>query len=279
MLSSFFLAQTYIGRRYNRFHLGVFWIFFPTAMVLFGTIISSRQLNLSDYGFDQHYTIWVILPFVIFRAITESLEITQKLLQQVFILHRSIVIKNLDVFFASFIVTFYHIFLDLILAISVIFIFSLNSYLNIIVYIYIYLISIMIGIMLGMITGVVSMLVYDTRFFNKILRVAIIFCTPIFYIMPKTGIVEIINTINPFTYIIIASRDVIIFGLNDNVLICLAFSIPIILLAIIFTIKLKKFLKIINSTLVKGVVGQTLAWAVIAKTPIKKIPKNNDKNK
>ena len=271
IISSYYLANTYIARRYNRFHLGNFWIIFPTLTVLVGTLVSSTQLNLKSYGFEFHYTVWVILPFVVFRAITESLDITQKLLQQVFILYRSVFIKNYDVFFASIIVTLYHIALDLILAVAVIIIFNFESIIYIFIYVYIFFFGIIIGVSMGVITGIISMLIYDIRFFNKILRIAIIFCTPIFYIMPKTGIVEFINKINPFTYIIVASRDVVIYGFNNNVITCLIFSIPIILLAVFFTIKLKSYLKIINSTLVKGVVGQTYACSIVNKTPIKKI--------
>jgi len=270
-ISSYFLTQTYLYRRYKRFHLGLFWIFFPTLMVLFGTIVSSKQLDLKSFGFEIHYTLWVILPFIVFRSITETIDIAQKLIQQCFILYRSVIIKNFQIVISIILITFIHIFLDLILGVIIIAYFTDMEFLNLLIFVYLYFLGLIIGLIVGLTTGVLSMLYYDIRFLNKIIRGAILFCTPIFYIMPKDGIVEIINLINPFTYLILASRDIIIYGFTYNVILCLIFSIPLFLILIFFSFKLKSYLKIINSTLVKGVVGQTYSWGVVGKTSIKNV--------
>ena len=79
ILSGYMVSKIFFSKKYKRFHLGFFWTFFPTIILLIGTIISSKQMNFKEFGFEHHYTLYVILPFVIYRAITESFDLTCKL--------------------------------------------------------------------------------------------------------------------------------------------------------------------------------------------------------
>ena len=96
--AGFFLAKVHFARRYKRFHLGAFWTFFPTLIVLFGAYVSSKQLDLSSYGFEYHYVLYVMIPFVVFRGITETFDVSQKLIQLSFILQRSMTVKSHHIF-------------------------------------------------------------------------------------------------------------------------------------------------------------------------------------
>jgi len=274
LFAGFFLAKVHFARRYKRFHLGVFWTFFPTFLVLLGAYISSKQLDLESFGFKYNYVLYVILPFIIFRGITETFDVSQKLIQLSFILQRSITIKSHHIFTGCILASLYYLIVDLFVAIVVIFIFysDLNGYY--LIYLFFFFYSIFIGVLISCLLGPLCMLIYDFRFISKFLRVLILAGTPIFYILPKDGIVSYINQFNPFTYIVLASRDVVLSGITPVVtytLFSTIFSLSIFLFIIIF---FEYQIKIINSTAVRGVVGQTYAWQLILNTS----KKNNDKN-
>lgn len=271
--AGFFLAKVHFARRYKRFHLGVFWTFFPTLLVLFGAYISSKQLDLSSYGFEYHYVLYVMIPFVVFRGITETFDVSQKLIQLSFILQRSITIKSHHIFTGCMLASLFYLVVDVI-AVLGIFSFFYNEIKGFyFFYLIIFLYSVFIGVLISCLLGPMCMLIYDFRFISKFLRVLIIACTPIFYIFPKEGIVFYINKYNPFTYLILASREVILEGLTPLVLNIL-YSTFFSFIAFIFIIFLFEYqIRIINSTAVRGVVGQTYAWQLILSTGLK-----NDKS-
>ena len=274
LFASFFLSKAHFARRYKRFHLGVFWTFFPTILVLIGAYVSSKQLDLESFGFKIHYVGYVIIPFIVFRSITETFDVSQKLIQLSFILQRSLNIKSHQIIAACLMSSFFHLSLDIITAIIILTYFHESlSHLSWLYFIFIFY-SVFIGVFISIILGPVCMLIYDLRFISKFLRVIILACTPIFYIIPKDGIVYILNKFNPFTKLITSSRDVVFYGLTHDVKIIL-FIIPVTIIIFILSLKLlEKQIKIINSTPVKGVVGQTYAWNLIFKTPL-----SNDKSK
>jgi len=78
LIASFFLSKVYFSRKYKRFHLGIFWAFFPTLIVLIGATISSKQLDFKEMGFEYNYVLWTIPSFVIFRAIRRITNRTKK---------------------------------------------------------------------------------------------------------------------------------------------------------------------------------------------------------
>ena len=268
--ASLFLSKIFFYKRFKRFHLSFFWIYMPTLSVLIGTLIASKQLNLNLYGFQVHYTLWVIPPFVIFRSITESIDAGQKLVQISFLVQKSLNVKNYQIFLSCIFTSISLLIFDILLAIGIIIYFSDSiSVYQIVIYLIFFVYGILIGSTFSIFFGSLSMLLYDLRFFSKLLRVLILFCTPIFYIIPKSGIVEILNIYNPFTYLISASRGVIIDGVSENVYLVLTSLILVTLISIIFLYKFKFWIQIINSTLVKGVIGQTYAWFIVFKTKTK----------
>jgi len=268
--ASLFLTKLFFYRRYKRFHLSFFWTFFPTFSVLIATIISSKQLDLKSFGFEIHYTLWVLPAFVIFRSITESIDVGQKLIQISFLAQRSLNIKNYQIFLACIFASLIILVFDILLAAGIILFFLEDiNIINISIYFFFIIYGILIVTVFSIFFGTASMLIYDLRFISKFLRGFILFCTPIFYIMPKSGIIEFINKFNPFTYLISSSREVIIYGMTENVIFTLASFIFLLILAIIFLNKFKLWIQIINSTLVKGAVGQTYAWYVVFRTKTK----------
>lgn len=273
--AGFFLAKVHFARRYKRFHLGAFWTFFPTLLVLFGAYISSKQLDLTNYGFEYHYVLYVMIPFVVFRGITETFDVSQKLIQLSFILQRSMTIKSHHIFSGCVLASLFHLLIDVIAIFGIFSFFYSEIEGYYFYYLIIFFYSIFIGVLISCLLGPMCMLIYDFRFISKFLRVLIIVCTPIFYIFPKEGIVFYINKYNPFTYIIIASREVILEGLTPLVLNIL-YSTVFSFIAFIFIMFLFEYqIRIINSTAVRGVVGQTYAWQLILSTGFK----SNDKNK
>ena len=267
-VSSFFLSKIYYYRKFKRFHLGIFWTFFPTLIVLIGAIISSKQIDFTDFGFEYNFVLWSIPAFVIFRAITETFDISQKIVQLSFILQRSLNIKSFHIFISCIFASCFHLILDLIL-IFLIFVFIFDGlFFNLILYLYIFSFSIILSVFISIIIGPFAMLIYDLRFISKFLRVIILACTPIFYISPKEGLVSYLNSFNPFTIIIESSRGALLNGLNLEFFKIFLFS-PILILLIMFYLKIfSKHIQIINSTPVKGVVGQTYAWVNIFRTKL-----------
>lgn len=274
-VSSFFLSKIYFYRKYKRFHLGIFWTFFPTLIVLIGAIITSKQLDFANFGFEYNYVLWTIPAFVIFRCITETFDISQKIVQLSFILQRSLNIKSFHIFLSCILASIFHLSLDLILIFFLSTYFFDGIYFNLILYLYIFIFSISLSVFISIIIGPFAMLIYDLRFISKFLRVIILACTPIFYLSPKDGIVSLINTFNPFTIIIESSREALINGLTNDIT-KIIFASPFLLFLILIYFKIfTKQIKIINSTPVKGIVGQTYAWVNIFRTKLKN---KNDKN-
>ncbi len=267
-VSSFFLSKIYFYRKYKRFHLGIFWTFFPTIVVLIGAIISSKQLDFTNFGFEYNYVLWTIPAFVIFRAITESFDISQKIVQLSFILQRSLNIKSFHIFFSCVFASIFHLSLDLILIFFLSLFFFDGIYINLILYLYVFIFSIILSVFISIIISPFAMLIYDLRFISKFLRVIILACTPIFYISPKEGLVSYINNYNPFTIIIESSRGVLLNGFIDE-MIQIVFITPLLVFLILIYFKIfSKHIQIINSTPVKGVVGQTYAWVNIFRTKL-----------
>ena len=269
--TSLFLSKIFFYRRFKRFHLSFFWTFFFFICVFVATIVSSKQLNLQQFGFEIHYTMWVIPAFVIFRSLTESIDAGQKLIQISFILQRTMNINSYQIFFACFFTSFIILIFDIILITAIYYYFAesfeISKY---IIYLLIFSNGIVIGTIFSMLVGSAGMLIFDLRFISKFLRGIILFCTPIFYIMPKSGVIEIINKYNPFTYLISAGRDILIYeNLTKNEIVTFYSFAATFLLFVIFIIKFKEWQKIINSTLVKGAVGQTYAWYIVLRTKTK----------
>lgn len=269
--TSLFLSKIFFFRKFKRFHLSFFWTFFPTISVFIATIVSSKQLNLQQFGFEIHYTLWVIPAFVIFRSITESIDTGQKLIQISFILQRTLNINTYQIFFAIFFTSFTILSFDIILITAIYYYFAENFEIyKYLIYLIIFSNGIFIGTIFSMLVGSAGMLIYDLRFISKFLRGIILFCTPIFYIMPKSGLIGIINQYNPFTYLISAGRDILIYeSLTKNEMVTFYSFVATFLLIVIFIFKFKEWQKIINSTLVKGVIGQTYAWYIVQRTKTK----------
>ena len=78
LIASFFLSKVYFSRKYKRFHLGIFWAFFPTLIVLIGAIISSKQLDFKELGFEYNYVLWTIPAFVILELLLKLLILRKK---------------------------------------------------------------------------------------------------------------------------------------------------------------------------------------------------------
>ncbi len=276
LIASFFLSKVYFSRKYKRFHLGIFWAFFPTLIVLIGAIISSKQLDFKELGFEYNYVLWTIPAFVIFRAITETFDIAQKIIQLSFILQRSLNIKSYHIFMGSIFASLFYLLIDIILISIVVFYFFGEINFEFLLYIYVFIFSVFLSVFISVIIGPFAMLIYDLRFISKFLRVLILACTPIFYLPPKEGIVFYINKFNPFTIIIESSRDVILEGVSNDLILVIITSIICLIISTLYFKIFSKQIQIINSTAVKGVVGQTYAWVNIFKTKLKN--KENVKN-
>jgi lipopolysaccharide transport system permease protein len=268
--AGFFLAKVHFARRYKRFHLGVFWTFFPTFLVLIGAYISSKQLDLESFGFKYNYVLYVMLPFVVFRGITETFDVSQKLIQLSFILQRSITIKSHHIFTGCIFASIFYLTMDILVIFIIMIIFNSEINGHYIIYLFFFFYSIFIGVIISCFLGPLCMLIYDLRFISKFLRVIILAGTPIFYILPKDGIVSIINNYNPFTYIVLASRDVVLTGMTTEVIYMLYSFLLSVLVFFIVIIFFEFQIRVINSTAVRGVVGQTYAWQLVLNTSKKR---------
>ncbi|GAB1855747.1 ABC transporter permease [Flavobacteriaceae bacterium MHTCC 0001] len=98
-------------------------------------------------------------------------------------------------------------------------------------------IIIILGIALGLILSPISMLYTDIGKFVNLGMSFLMYVTPVVYAIPNTGVMKTIMLLNPLTYVITTTRDMLFGGdfqyLNAYIIV-LVISIPILLMGLVW---------------------------------------------
>ena len=203
------LAERDIKAQYRQSYLGIIWAFITplaTAAVwiflnLSGTIrVTDTGIPYPVYAFSGTL-LWSIITSAI-NTPTQSTNSAKGLLSKINFPKEALIISGIyKLLFNSSI--------KILLLVVFVFLFGLDFHWSLLLLPFAILGSILFGISIGLFLTPISMLYQDV---GKIISMGfsfLMYVTPVVYAIPKTGFMREVMEINPFTSIIITSRDFI----------------------------------------------------------------------
>jgi len=202
---------------YKQSFLGIFWIFISPLVGILSWVFMNYTGILNPGNIDIPYPVYVILGstiwglFISFYSGTAgSLSSSGQLILQINFAHEALVAQQIAQTIANFSI-------NLLMVIIILFIFGIKPSWKVIFFPLTIIPILMIGTGIGLITSVISVVIHDI---NKIILAGLgflMFLTPIIYESKfQNKIIQKIIKYNPLSYLISASRDIVLYGRIEN---------------------------------------------------------------
>lgn len=231
------LAERDIKAQYRQSYLGIIWAFFtPLATASVWIFLNmSGTIRVTDTGVP--YPVYAFSGTLLWSIMTEAINLpTQStnsargLLSKINFPKEALIISGIyKLLFNSSI--------KILLLLVFVFLFGLGFHWSLFLLPLVIFGALLFSITLGLFLTPIGMLYKDVGKFTTMGFSFLMYITPVVYDIPEKGIMKTIMEINPFTPIILTSRDLIT-GANPEYLtyylIVLSVSVPLFLLALLF---------------------------------------------
>lgn len=231
------LAERDIRAQYRQSYLGLIWAFItPLATAAMWVFLNlSGTIEVTETGIP--YPVFAFTGTLLWSIITESINspttstnAARGVLSKINFPKEALVISGIyKLLFNSSI--------KILLLLVFVFLFKIGFHWSLLLLPFVILGAIMFGTMIGLFLTPISMLYKDV---GKIVSMGfsfLMYITPVVYAIPSSGIMRQVMELNPFTPIILTSRDLLT-GASPQYLsfyfVVLGISVPLFLLALLF---------------------------------------------
>lgn len=231
------LAERDIKAQYRQSYLGIIWAFItPLATAAIWIFLNlSETIQVTDTGIPYPVyafsgtLIWSIISEAI-NSPTQSTNSAKSLLSKINFPKEALIISGIyKLLFNSSI--------KIILLVVFVFLFGLGFHWSLLLLPFVVLGAILFGLMIGLYLTPISMLYSDVGRFVTLGLTFLMYVTPVVYSVPEKGLMKTVMNLNPFTPIILTSRDLIT-GASTEYLSyyfwVMALTLPLLLMGLIF---------------------------------------------
>lgn len=203
------LAERDIKAQYRQSYLGIIWAFitplFTAAVWIFLTM--SGTIEVTDTGIP--YPLFVFSGTLLWSILTESINSPSRstngargLLSKINFPKEALIISGIYKLLFNSIV-------KIVLLVIFVFLFGIGFHWSLFFLPFVIIGAILVGTTIGLFITPVSMLYNDIAKIISIGLTFVMYITPVVYAMPREGIMKTLMEINPFTPIILTSRDIL----------------------------------------------------------------------
>ena len=239
--NSRFLAKQFAFRdikaQYRQSYLGILWAFitpFTTAFVWI-FLSSTGTIRLTDTGVP--YAVFAFSGTLLWSIIKESINTPMSSTSSARGILTKINFPKEALIVSGVYKLLFNTFIKILLLIVLIFVFGVGFHWSLLLFPLAVFVAVFIGVTIGLFITPLGMLYSDISRALGFGLSFLMYITPVVYAIPKSGIMKTLMELNPFTPIILTSRDLVV-GMDPQYLsyyfIVLGCSIPLFFLGIVF---------------------------------------------
>ena len=239
--NSRFLAKQFAFRdikaQYRQSYLGILWAFitpFTTAIVWI-FLSSTGTIRLTDTGVP--YAVFAFSGTLLWSIIKESINTPMSSTSSARGILTKINFPKEALIVSGVYKLLFNTFIKILLLIVLIFVFGVGFHWSLLLFPLAVFVAVFIGVTIGLFITPLGMLYSDISRALGFGLSFLMYITPVVYAIPKSGIMKTLMELNPFTPIILTSRDLVV-GMDPQYLsyyfIVLGCSIPLFFLGIVF---------------------------------------------
>lgn len=224
--------------RFELTYFGYIWAFIRPLLVVAPLILVGKQFNLGT-GMEgtTRYEVFAFVGFILWQTFWDSVIMPQWFMRRVRKIVKRISFPYEIIIFASGFYILFYLFIYIIELIVVFFLFKVAIHTSLLLGLLSLLLLIIAGLALGIFIAPITFIYLDFRYSLPLLSSILLWITPVFYFVPKEGLLYIINKFNPMTYLINTPRSWFIGGLDSDVrpfIVCLSFFVGLFFLGLKF---------------------------------------------
>lgn len=231
------LAERDIKAQYRQSYLGIIWAFItPLATAAVWVFLNlSGTVAVTETGIP--YPVFAFTGTLLWSIITESINSPTSSTNSARGLMNKINFPKEALVISGIYKLLFNSSIKILLLLALVFLFGIGFHWSLLLLPFVILGAILFGTMIGLFLTPISMLYKDV---GKIVSMGfsfLMYITPVVYAIPESGIMRRVMELNPFTPIILTSRDLIT-GASPQYLnyyfVVLGVTVPLFLLALLF---------------------------------------------
>jgi len=201
------LATRDITSQYRQSYLGIIWAFITPISSAFIWIFlnSTGTVNLSSTGMP--YPVYVFSGTLIWSIITESISSPTSNTNAARGIMSKINFPKEALILSGIYKLLFNTSIKIMLLVVIIFAFGIGFHWSLLLFPVAILAAIMFGTTIGLFLTPISLIYTDIAKFISMALNLLMYVTPVVYAIPKSGVMKTIMELNPFTALILTSRD------------------------------------------------------------------------
>lgn len=231
------LAIRDISSQYRQSYLGIIWAFItPLITALVWVFLNhTGTIQLTDTG--APYPVFVFTGTLIWSIITESINTPMSATKSARGILSKINFPKEALILSGVYKLLFNSSIKIVLLVCFVFAYGVGFHASLLLFPLVLLVAIVFSITIGLLLTPFGMLYNDV---GKIISVGLgflMYITPVVYAIPKDGIMKTVMELNPFTTLIVISRDVVLGNSPAylfNFLMIFVFSMLLFLVALVF---------------------------------------------
>ena len=216
--------------RFRRAIFGIFWFFLPLFTLLAMAMFLGKDIGLYSSENANTYFLQLVVGLIFWQLLADTWLEPLRLARRANMLLRNIPFDTKALLGAGMLSSLVSFTLKLPILIGIFLYFDYPVTSSILFLPFGLFCLIAIGMTLACLIVPLSLGLIDVRYVMPYVQMSFLLATPIFYTQPDDGVLYWINTLNPFTYLVIPVRDLVLGKIPTTITIVVIGVISIVLL-------------------------------------------------
>lgn len=194
--------------RFRLTYLGYAWAFVRPVFMVLPFILVGRQFNFGEsIGDEVSYEVFAFVGFLLWMVIWDSIVIPQWFIRRVRRIVKSVLFQYMAVIVAACFYILFYLCIYLIEIFLILVLFGVDLTWSQLAGVIIFPLLMIPGLCVGIMIAPISFIYLDFRYSLPAVAGIILWTAPVLYVAPKDGILYVLNTFNPVTYLVNVPRS------------------------------------------------------------------------